>query len=66
MTNRPVIPSGPGSRLSKWLREPLLQFILVGIVLFGVWRVVHPAADIDGPANRIVLTESDLRQMALV
>jgi len=66
MTNRPVIPSAPGPRPGKWLREPLLQFILIGFVLFGVWRAVNPATDMRGSANRIVLTESDLRQMALV
>ena len=58
--------SAPRSRLRKLLREPLLQFILIGIVLFGVWRVVNPAADMRGPSNRIVLTADDLRQMAMV
>jgi hypothetical protein len=66
VTNHSVASSAPRSALRKWLREPLLQFILIGVVLFGVWRVVNPAADMRGPANRIVLTEDDLRQMALV
>ena len=62
----PPAASEPRSRLSKWLREPLLQFILIGVVLFGVWRLVNPAADMRGPSNRIVVSEDDLRQMALV
>ena len=62
----PPAASAPRSRLSKWLREPLLQFILIGVVLFGVWRLVNPAADMRGPSNRIVVSEDDLRQMALV
>ena len=66
VTSGPVASSASRSRLRKWLREPLLQFILIGLVLFGVWRVVNPATDIRGPANRIVLTEDDLRQAALV
>ncbi len=66
VTNRAAAPSAPRSRLSKWLREPLLQFILIGVVLFGVWRLVNPAADMRGPSNRIVVTDDDLRQMALV
>ena len=66
VTSRPVASSAPRWPLRKWLREPLLLFVLVGVVLFGVWRVVNPAADRSGPTNRIVLTEDDLRQMALV
>ena len=58
--------SASRSRLRKLLREPLLQFILIGVVLFGVWRVVNPAADMRGPSNRIVVTNDDLKQMALV
>ena len=61
-----TLPSVPRSRLRKWLREPLLQFILVGVVLFGVWHLVNPAADTRGASSRIVLTDDDLRQMALV
>jgi len=64
--NRLVASSAPRSLARNWLREPLLQFILVGVVLFGVWRVVNPAADMRAPANRIVVTDDDLKQMALV
>jgi peptidyl-prolyl cis-trans isomerase C len=55
-----------GARLREWLREPLVQFLLIGVLLFAVWRLFNPAAEVRGPANRIVVTEDDLRQMALV
>ena len=48
------------------MREPLLLFLLVGLVLFALWRVVNPVAATGGPTNRIVLTDDDLRQMSLV
>jgi peptidyl-prolyl cis-trans isomerase C len=47
------------------LREPLIQFLLVGLALFGAWHVVAPADAARGPANRIVITEDDLKQMSL-
>lgn len=47
------------------LREPLIQFLLVGLALFAGWRLVAPAqAGRDAP-NRIVLTEDDLKQMTV-
>ena len=48
------------------LREPLVQFLLVGMALFGGWRLVQPADAARGPANRIVITEDDLKQMSAV
>jgi len=66
VTSGPVASSSSCLGARKWLHEPLLQFVLVGMVLFGIWRVVHPVADMGGPANRIVLTEDDINQMALV
>jgi peptidyl-prolyl cis-trans isomerase C len=51
--------------LRRLLREPLVQFLLVGLALFGAWRLVGPArADRDAP-NRIVITEDDLKQMSV-
>jgi parvulin-like peptidyl-prolyl isomerase len=47
------------------LREPLVQFLLVGLALFGAWHIVRPADAARGPANRIVITEDDLKQIAL-
>jgi peptidyl-prolyl cis-trans isomerase C len=50
--------------MNRWLREPLLQFLLVGVVLFGAWKVVNPDSVNRGPSNRIVLTGDDLKQLA--
>src|SRR4030095_5793963 len=50
--------------IARWLREPLLQFLLVGILLFGAWKVVGPDSDARGPTTRIVLTDDDLKQLA--
>lgn len=50
--------------LQRLLREPLLQFLLVGLALFGTWHVVRPA-DTARDAGRIVITEDDLKQIKL-
>ena len=47
----------------RLIREPLVQFLLVGIALFGGWRLVTPAEARRDDANRIVITEDDLTQM---
>ena len=47
----------------RLLREPLIQFLLVGLALFGGWRLVAPAQAGRDASNRIVITESDLEQM---
>lgn len=51
--------------MARILREPLAQFLLVGLALFGAWHVVKPSDAARGPANRIVITEHDLKQMSL-
>jgi hypothetical protein len=48
------------------LREPLIQFLLVGLALFGAWHIIRPADTAHGPGNRIVITEDDLKQMSAV
>jgi len=50
--------------IARWLREPLLQFLVVGVLLFGMWKAVNPDASDRGPTNRIVLTDDDLKQLA--
>lgn len=49
----------------RLLREPLLQFLLVGLALFGGWKLLQPG-DARGPAGRIVITDDDLKQMTAV
>ena len=50
--------------IARWLREPLLHFLLVGALLFVAWKAVSPDSYARGPANRIVLTDDDLKQLA--
>lgn len=47
------------------LREPLVQFLLVGLALFGAWHLVGPADAARDEARRIVVTEDDLKQIRL-
>lgn len=50
--------------VARWLREPLLQFLVVGVLLFGVWKAVSPDSYAPGQTDRIVLTDDDLEQLA--
>jgi hypothetical protein len=53
--------------IARALREPLVQFLFVGLALFGAWHLVSPSASASGAdKSRIVLTEDDVRQMSLV
>lgn len=51
--------------VSRLLREPLVQFLLVGLALFGAWHVVAPADAARDSTRRIVISEDDLKQMRL-
>ena len=51
--------------IARWLREPLLQFLLIGVVLFGGYRLLNPTPDRREPAGRIELTADDLRQIRI-
>jgi len=51
------------SRLRRWLREPVVHFLAIGLLLFVVYRLLHP--DAGAPPGRIELTEDDLRQMSV-
>ena len=49
----------------RWLREPLLHFLLIGMALFLGYRALNPNPDAGAQSNRIELTENDLRQMSV-
>ena len=51
--------------VQRLLREPLLHFLLVGALIFATYELLNPGADRTVQANRIVLTEDDLRQLAV-
>jgi len=49
--------------IKRWLREPLVHFLLIGLVLFAVYGVLNPDPGREGSPNQIVLTEDDLGQL---
>jgi len=53
------------SMRTRWLREPLLHFLLAGLALFIVHQALNPAAANRDASSRITLTEDDLRQMTI-
>ncbi len=50
------------ARLKHWLREPLVHFLLIGLVLFAAYSVLNPDPGQRGNLNRVELTVDDLRQ----
>jgi len=63
--NAPALDLGNPQRslLTRWLREPLLHFLLAGLALFVLYRALNPAADLPVNPRRIELTIDDLRQL---
>ncbi len=49
--------------MRRWLREPLLQFVMLGLLLFFVHGVLRHVPAQDRARNRIALTVDDLRQL---
>jgi len=47
----------------RWLREPLLQFLLIGLALFAVYDVRNRDAGRRDRSDRIELTADDVRQV---
>ncbi len=50
----------------QWLREPLLQFLLIGLALFAVQRVLSPGRVEGSDRKRIVLTDDDVKQVSVM
>ena len=57
--------SSAKTTLRRFLRDPLLLFLLVGVGLFALYRWLNPEAFAPETENRIVITEDDLRQMSV-
>jgi peptidyl-prolyl cis-trans isomerase C len=53
------------SRLRRLSREPLLHFILIGLILFIGYGLLHPKSEAASESNVIVLTPDDLLQMSV-
>ena len=54
------------SGLRRALGEPLLQFIVMGALLFAGYRLVHPERPAKVEDHRIELTAADVRQLEIV
>jgi peptidyl-prolyl cis-trans isomerase C len=50
----------------RLLQEPLFQFLVLGIVLFGAYRFLGPSPEPADAPLRIELTADDLRQLAVM
>lgn len=61
--DEPASPVPTPSPLRRWLREPLLHVLLIGLALFAVYRALNPDAGQMPDSNRIVITEDDLTQI---
>jgi peptidyl-prolyl cis-trans isomerase C len=51
--------------IKSWLREPLLQFLFAGLLLFAAYRTLQPSPDAREQPGRIELTADDLRQLTV-
>jgi hypothetical protein len=51
------------SLVRRWLHEPLLHFLLVGLALFALYRALYPEAVEPENRSRIEVTDDDLRQL---
>ena len=51
---------------ARLLREPLVQFLLIGLALFGINWIIDPHQSAGDPAKRIELTIGDLRQATVM
>ena len=51
--------------LKRWLREPLLHFVLLGLLLFGVYAYINRGRGGVESSKQIELTLDDLRQMEM-
>jgi peptidyl-prolyl cis-trans isomerase C len=64
MSSTETVFAGPQpSPARRWLREPLLHFLLIGLALFAIYRALNPAAVEQANRSRIELTGDDLRQL---
>jgi peptidyl-prolyl cis-trans isomerase C len=52
--------------LKRWVREPLVHFVLIGAVLFAVYSALHSKGAASTDSKKIVLTANDVNQISLM
>lgn len=53
------------AKRTSLLREPLVHFLIVGVLLFGAYRLANPEPEVVVDGQRIELTNDDIRQLAV-
>ena len=51
--------------ISRWAREPLLHFLVIGAALFVIYHWLNPTAANSDTSRRIELTNDDIRQLEI-
>jgi len=51
------------SAVKRWLREPLLHFFLIGLLLFGIYAYLNRGRSGTQSSKQIVLSLDELRTM---
>lgn len=64
-SHEPASDRDVASLLRRWLHEPLLHVLLIGLALFAAYYALHPDASQRQDSNRIVITGDDLAQIQL-
>jgi peptidyl-prolyl cis-trans isomerase C len=59
------LSDAPKEKWSRFLSEPLLHFVVVGVVIFGAYRLFTPAPEEAADQQNINLTKDDVRQLAV-
>ncbi|MBB3564352.1 hypothetical protein FHX06_005716 [Rhizobium sp. BK512] len=60
-----VLSDAPKEKWQRFLSEPLLHFVIVGVVLFGGYRLFTPVLVEVVDQQKIDLTKDDVRQLAV-
>lgn len=58
-------PARTAHSVGRWLGEPLVHFLMIGMTLFVFYGVINPKPEHGVPSNRIELTADDLRQLSV-
>ncbi|CAH1661043.1 peptidylprolyl isomerase [Chelatococcus asaccharovorans] len=58
--------TGRSAWIGRALREPLLHFVVLGVLVFGGYRLIDRPPEASAGSQRIEITKDDLRQLAVV